>query len=247
VRLHEYCANNDRWTTNQKDSLFLRLPGEVRNTIYQYALGGKTINIQYETYRTTYKFDKVQKVTPVFKYHWYVTACEGLQGDVLVRFATLVAIYPKSPAALFPKDREHTLTLYRAICSTVYHKKPANPFSGVSQPYKKVSTSFTPLNNICRQLYHETAALPYKLNMFGFDSHNIMFNFLVMEKRLSRQQLEAITQIVLPNEVPGSNMLGLLRSLEKVWCADDENGKAKGWHYVVRQEGEKPKLQRKLQ
>jgi hypothetical protein len=71
-----------------------------------------------------------------------------------------------------------------------------------------------------------------------------MFNFLIMEERLSREQLEAITQIILPNEVPGSNMLGLLRSLEKVYCADDENGKAKGWHHVVRQEGEEPRLRK---
>jgi hypothetical protein len=176
----------------------LRLPGEIRNAIYEYALGGKTIHIDYETYRTT-KSNKIHEVTPVFKYY-----------------------------------------------CTVYDKKPTNPFNAASQPYRKSTTSFTPLNNVCRQLYQETAVLPYKLNMICFGSHNIMFNFLFMEKRLSRQQLDAFTQLMVPDELPGSNMLGLLRNLGKMYLAVDQTGKAKGWFVVVRQEGEKPKLQRKV-
>jgi hypothetical protein len=197
--LDTQCADDRRWSMNQNDSPFLRLPGEVRNAIYEYALGGKTIHIDYETYRTIHKSNKIQTVTPVFKYH-----------------------------------------------CTVYDKKPTNPFNAASQPYRKFSTSFTPLNNVCRQLYQETAILPYNLNLICFGSHNIMFNFLFMEKRLSRQQLDAFTQLMLPDELPGSNMLGLLRNLEKVYLAVDQGGKAKGWFVVVGQEGGKPKLQRKV-
>jgi hypothetical protein len=177
----------------------LHLPAQVRNAIYEYALGGKTINIDYETYRTVYKGNKLRKVTPVFEYH-----------------------------------------------CTVYDKKPMNPFGKVDQPYLKSYSSFTPLNNICRQLYQETAVLPYKLNLICFGSHNIMFNFLFMEKRLARQHLNALTQMVLPDTLPGSNMLGSLPNLEKVFFANEQDGSTpRDWYYVVRQEGEVPKLQRR--
>jgi hypothetical protein len=190
------CANNHRWSKNQTESPFLRLPSHVRKAIYEYALGSKTVNIEYETYRRTYKTNKVQKSTPVFKYH-----------------------------------------------CTVYEQKRMNPFG--AKTYES-SSGFTLLNNICRALYQETAVMPY-LNLICFGTHNIMFNFLFMEKRLSREQLDAFNQILLRNELPGSNMLGFLPNLEKVYLADDHNGKAKGWYYVTRKEGEEPKLQRKVQ
>jgi hypothetical protein len=193
------CANDHRWSKNQAGSPFLCLPAQVRNTIYEYALGGKTILIDYETYRNTYKGNKLRISTPIFKYH-----------------------------------------------CTVYDKKPFNPFGKVKLPYLKSCLSFTPLNNVCRQLYRETAVLPYKLNLICFGSHNIMFNFLFREQRLARQHREALTQMVLPDGLPGSNMVGCLPNLERVFLADDQDGNRQGdWYYVVRQEGEVPKLQRR--
>ena len=47
----------------------LRLPGEVRNRIFEHVLGGNTIRIGYETYRPDYKRYALSKVVPVFKYH----------------------------------------------------------------------------------------------------------------------------------------------------------------------------------
>jgi hypothetical protein len=52
-----------RWSTNQSNSPFLRLPAEIRNQIYEYALGFQTITIGYETYRSSYEESK-----PVFRY-----------------------------------------------------------------------------------------------------------------------------------------------------------------------------------
>jgi hypothetical protein len=46
------------------ESPFLRLPAEIRNQVYEEALGGNGIKINYKTYQCSYK-----KVVPVFKYH----------------------------------------------------------------------------------------------------------------------------------------------------------------------------------
>lgn len=189
-----------RWIANQKKSPFLRLPAEIRNKIYTLSLGGNTINIGYETYRTTYEEDKPQMVEPIFKYR---------------------------------------CTVYNAT---------TNPFRKPPLPYINVSSTFTPLNMICRQLYLETAASPYELNTLSFGSNQIMLNFLLLERRLSRQQLDAIKQIILPDGLPQPNMLAYLRNLNKVYLGLDQvNGDgrvvlAKGWYRVIREEGHKPRL-----
>jgi len=59
----------------------------------------------------------------------------------------------------------------------------------------------------------------------------------VHEKRLSRQQRSAITTLVLPDDVPGGNVLGYLPNVERVWLAFAQYGKARGWYRVVRGEG----------
>ncbi|KAF1834488.1 hypothetical protein BDW02DRAFT_550291 [Decorospora gaudefroyi] len=189
------------WSMNQTNSPLLQLPENVRSLIYKYALGGKTINIGFETYRTIYSPQKprqAQQVIPIFKYN---------------------------------------CTVFNSF---------TNPFKATALPYLKWSTSFTLLNNICRQLYEETATLPYKLNLISFGSHNIMINFLLMERRLSRQQLDAITQLVLPNALPESNMRGYLRNLDRVFLAFDQNGLPKSWYCIIRDEGEEPKVARTL-
>jgi hypothetical protein len=98
-------------------------------------------------------------------------------------------------------------------------------------------------------MYLETAVLPYKLNMLAFSSHNVMFNFLYMEKRLPRKHLDAITVLCLPDGYVEPNMLGYLRNLEKIYVGRDVHYEGryenKGWRYVVRKEGEEPKLVKK--
>ena len=190
-----------RWSTNQANSRFLQLPPNVREIIYKYTLGGKTINISYETYRITSDFTKPKvprQVVPIFKYR-----CTVLDGKM-------------------------------------------NPFHAAAKPYIKTQSSFTMLNGICRQLYMETATLPYKLNVMCFGSHNIMFNFLLMEQRLSRQQLDTITQLLLPDSLPGPAMLAYLRNLEKVYLVYQQMEKSPGWYHVDWKEGEEPRLRPNL-
>ncbi|KAF1841679.1 uncharacterized protein K460DRAFT_388558 [Cucurbitaria berberidis CBS 394.84] len=182
------------WSANQSTSQILQLPKDVRKLIFEYVLGGNTINVGFETYRATYKSSELRQVVPIFRYH-----------------------------------------------CTVFDKR-TNPFKQSQQPYVNVSTGFTLLNNVCRQMYLETATLPFKHNLISFGSHNIMFNFLFMEKRVSCAQLDAITQLVLPDALPQPNMLIYLRNLEQVFLAVDQDFTSKGWFRVVRREGEEPKL-----
>jgi hypothetical protein len=134
--------------------------------------------------------------------------------------------------------------MFRYHC-TVF-SRITNPFKERQQHYVKVSKGFTLLNNICRQLYLETAVLPYKLSIIAFDSNNIMVNFLLHEQRLSRSQRHGLKQIIVRNYLPGANMLTYLPNLEKVYLGDQQaHNKPSGWYNVVRREGEGPELQRK--
>jgi hypothetical protein len=130
--------------------------------------------------------------------------------------------------------------VFRYNCTVFSHS--TNPFKADQQPYVRISTKFTLLNNVCRQLYLETAVLPYKLSKFAFDSHNIMVNFLLHEQRLSRQQRHALTKLLVRNDLPGANMLTFLPNLEKVLI---DSKQVLTWYTVIRAEGEEPKLQRR--
>jgi hypothetical protein len=115
-------------------------------------------------------------------------------------------------------------------------------------PFRDVHPSllvqnFTHLNNICRQLYVETAILPFKANVIAFESHNVMVNLVIHEKRLSRQQREAISILMLPNDVPGGNVLAYLPNVEQVYLAFDQPGKLRGLYKVVRGGGKRPRLE----
>ena len=92
-------------------------------------------------------------------------------------------------------------------------------------------------------MYLETASLPFKYNFIAFDSHNIMVNFLLHEQRLSRQQCHAITLLLLPNDIPGANMLTYLPNVEKVYLGSEHPIKLQGWYRVIRSDGKKPKLE----
>ncbi|KAJ4992700.1 hypothetical protein SVAN01_01746 [Stagonosporopsis vannaccii] len=126
-------------------------------------------------------------------------------------------------------------------CCAVYSQPAVNPFKN-PLPYVNVSYGFTPLNNICRQLYNETATLPYTLNSLAFSSHNTLFNFLFLEQRLSREQCDAITSITLQDALPTSNLLAYMRNLQKIVLVDDLPGNSKGTYKVTRVKGKTPKL-----
>ena len=183
-----------RWSLNQSRSPFLRLPEEVRVRIFGYALGGKTITIGYETYRTVQNVSEPDKVVPTFRY-----------------------------------------------CCAVYSQLNVNPFKK-QLPYINVTRSYTPLNNICRQLYNETATLPFTLNTLAFSTYNTMFNFLFLEQRLSREQRDAITSITLQDALPMPNFLTFMPNLQNVVLVDDLPGNSKGTYKVTRVKSKVPKL-----
>lgn len=81
----------------------------------------------------------------------------------------------------------------------------------------------TLLNSVCRQLYTETAVLPYMLNRIVFHAYNTMFNFLVMERRLTASQRESITEITVYFEVPCQHILKLLPNLQHVRVVSPDN------------------------
>ncbi|AEO67267.1 317dfd0c-4ecc-4b9c-9101-940c9446d809 [Thermothielavioides terrestris] len=60
----------------------------------------------------------------------------------------------------------------------------------------------TLLSPVCRQLYHETVLLPYRLNAWSFESFHVMDRYVMKEKRLPLAHRRAIrllyTQTVLP-------------------------------------------------
>ncbi|UPX13853.1 uncharacterized protein EKO05_0004350 [Ascochyta rabiei] len=193
-RLPQKSTEVQLWAVNQSRSLFLRLPEKVRARVYEYALGGKTITIGYETFRTVESVSGSDRVVPVFRY-----------------------------------------------CCAVYSQRDVNPFKK-QLPYINVSYGYTPLNNICRQLYNETATLPYTLNTLAFSTHNTMLNFLFFEQRLSREQRDAITSVTLQDALPMANLLTFMRNLQKVVLTDDMPGNSKGTYKVTRVKGKTPKM-----
>jgi hypothetical protein len=165
-------------------------------------LGGNTIKIGYDTFRSGYKHDKLNGSVPTFKYYCTV-------------FNQLV-----------------------------------NPYKERQQPDVGIFIEFAMVNNVCRQLYLETAALPFALNRIAFETYSVMFNLIGHEQRLSRQQRHALKTLMLGDDLPGANILTLLPNLEKVYLAGIDQvqqriqgGRLTGWYVVVRQEGKEPGLQ----
>ncbi|KAL1898494.1 hypothetical protein Sste5346_003398 [Sporothrix stenoceras] len=80
--------------------------------------------------------------------------------------------------------------------------------------------ALTPLAAVCRQLYSDTAALPFALNAWSFESARLMERYLVREKRLTLYQRRAIAVLVVSvsDDLPSRAMekyLGGLRAV--VW------------------------------
>jgi hypothetical protein len=124
-----------------------------------------------------------------------------------------------------------------------YHYKIMNAKTNPWAPYltkaiqrsEGLSGTFTLLNGVCRQFYEETAVLPYKLNRWAFANYLTMWNFLMVERRLTRAQREAIEELVVSDHLPQQNLLGLLTGLKKALLAspltDGDRG-IKGWYSV---------------
>lgn len=143
-----------------------------------------------------------------------------------------------------PSFAKQVVPVFKYRC-TVYDQfsgEPTNPYRPM--PFVKTSKRFTLLNGVCRQMYEEAATLPYRLNLVCFDSHSTMTSFLLIERRLPRQQLDAFTQVLLPDGLPTANVLRCLRNVDRVHLAFESDGKLRGWYQVIRREGAEPTMRR---
>ncbi|KAL1839887.1 hypothetical protein VTJ49DRAFT_1022 [Mycothermus thermophilus] len=102
--------------------------------------------------------------------------------------------YETSEGGFFCRILERDQNPWRELKS----RKP--PSDGSPAP-----RGMTLLSPVCRQLYHETALLPFRLNAWSFDSLHTMDRYIMKEKRLPLPQRRAIrllyTQTVLPTPV----------------------------------------------
>ncbi|KAJ4289320.1 hypothetical protein N0V88_007071 [Collariella sp. IMI 366227] len=60
----------------------------------------------------------------------------------------------------------------------------------------------TLLSPVCRQLYHETVLLPFRLNAWSFESLAVMDRFVMKEKRLPLPHRRAIRVLYSPTPLP---------------------------------------------
>ncbi|KAF2467361.1 uncharacterized protein BDR25DRAFT_317103 [Lindgomyces ingoldianus] len=68
---------------------------------------------------------------------------------------------------------------YKDGFKTTVWKLSNDPFKTIRSPKNLVKQRITLLNGVCRQLYKETAVLPYKMNVWAFDDSTILREFLV--------------------------------------------------------------------
>ena len=111
-------------------------------------------------------------------------------------------------------------------------KEIRRPSSRNTLPRIEKTRGMSLLNGVCRQLYLETATLPYELNNITFRAPNAMFNFIFRECRLTTQQLEAITELTVQQDLPGQSVLTLLPNLKRIrLLAEEQDREKKSYPY----------------
>ncbi|KAH6857035.1 hypothetical protein B0I37DRAFT_304227 [Chaetomium sp. MPI-CAGE-AT-0009] len=84
--------------------------------------------------------------------------------------------------------------------------KDQNPWVGskanaTEPPPRRGMTLLSP---VCRQLYHETVLLPFRLNVWSFESLHVLDRFVIKEKRLPRPHRRAIRLLYAQGLLPKS-------------------------------------------
>jgi hypothetical protein len=117
------------------------------------------------------------------------------------------------------------------------------------------------LNGVCRQLDRETSTLAYNYNNIRFRTHNTMFNFIAMERRLRTKQLHAIEKLFVRQDLPDPIVLALMPNLKRVCLIvlereevslkqqklNDWNPPTRGWYDVVEDSNGRRKLEKEQQ
>lgn len=92
----------------------------------------------------------------------------------------------------------------------------------------------TLLSPVCRQLYHETAAIPFALNYWYFDRPWMLDRYIMRERRLPRAQRRAIRVLYLDGRL-SDEVLRLLSGLEFWICPLNGSKTELVTNYITRQ------------
>lgn len=196
-----------RWHRNADDSPFLRLPPEIRNRIYALVLTVGQIHVRYRPWRhRKHILHKGESAAAVASSR--SCSANGRSSST-------------SGTEDTPGGEFYAVALGVDQDAWAAHKKNTKR-SGSSSSCSSSSTplpdAFTPLAAVCRQLYRDTAALPFCLNAWSFENARIMERYLLREKRLTLLQRRAVSVLVVSDDLPTRAMekyLGGLRAV--VW------------------------------
>ena len=113
-------------------------------------------------------------------------------------------------------------TLLREGFQCVVYRQGVNPYDAELQCEKKrppFEKGITLLNTVCRQLYKETALLPYKRNTWAFQSNRVFKKFATRQDYLPpphRRSFKSLFLLRLPDKL----VLKKLRCLKTIWLDD---------------------------
>ena len=174
-------ADTPSTTRNMTQSPLLRLPGELRNKIFAYAVGGHIITVTrvppYESSESSDDEDDLDSI----RY-------EDDDSYERLEFRLATATQPKLPNHL------------------AYYFNGGVISDGSLQGHgsSRVSSIFT-VGRVCRQIYTETALLQYKTNYFHFEVPGFTYVFV---KQLTSEQLHAIPAISIGDGYLSQEMFG---------------------------------------
>lgn len=80
----------------------------------------------------------------------------------------------------------------------------------------------TLLSGVCRQLYHETALLPQKLNTWSFETMHLMERYFLKENKMPLQQRRALQTLYCRDRMP-KDLHKKLKWLKVIIWKDGDN------------------------
>ncbi|KAI7279012.1 hypothetical protein KC345_g5587 [Hortaea werneckii] len=177
---------------NNRDSPFLRLPPEIRNRIYNLALGNKVIHIGTrecdKTARGSYPDRELYR--NVHLAHGYVK---------LVHVVCSGAVDAEERIYRSSKDFSQPSAPYYAVrhenCHEVLHEgQPSDPELAGRMSQNKDSLPIG-LTRVCRDVHREAALIPYANNTFAFESGFVLDLFVTKSLLAPQRAAISILQI----------------------------------------------------
>ena len=181
---------------NQQDSPILRLPPEIRNRIFQHAVGGHNINIYYYNEWQNSSFRKIFGATSLRA----LSSSESVDSE---------EDEPGTPVA---RNR-----FFR--CYVTSAAVPFRPWGdkGIHAPAEQ-QVPLTQAFLTCRQIYQETVLLLYTANIFSFDTYGAVVDWV---KWLLPVQRLAVTAVVQPTAFEVEDVFYCLRGLKTIYLYED--------------------------